>query len=211
MSITGALLLLATLWALAYVRAGYQLWIPLLGLALAILTISGQMGEITAFGVWSLYLLSTALERRLSALRHQLPLRTPSDRTAYRAAQLLLALSEARDRLTAGVYLTRDPTEQAGRLELALATAVAAAPLKKTLAPARHSGTLDAGDLEAQVAQALRLELLSPAEAELLREAERLRDQVIAVDAFTDYGRSRPAPVSARRPSRRKEPKEEAA
>jgi hypothetical protein len=210
MSITGALLLLAAFWALAYVRAGYRLWIPLLGLALAILTISGQMGGITALGVWGLYLLLTALEQ-LSALRQRLPFRTSSDRTAHRAAQLLLAPSQARDRLMAGVYLTRDPTEQAGRLELALETAVAAAPLEKTLAQARHSGTLDAGDLEAQVAQALRLELLSPAEAELLREAERLRDQVIAVDAFTDYGRSRPAPVSARRPSRRKEPKEEAA
>jgi hypothetical protein len=74
-------------------------------------------------------------------------------------------------------------------LELALEQAVAVAPLEKTLRQARRNGLLDAADLRAGIAQALGLGLLTEAEADVLRSAERLRTEVTRVDAFADYGR----------------------
>ncbi len=126
---------------------------------------------------------------RLLTFPTGMPFAPPDDRTTHRAARLLLTPGEARDRLTQGIYLSRDPCEPRGRLELALEQAVAVAPLEKTLRQARRNGLLDAADLRAGIAQALGLGLLTEAEANVLRSAERLRTEVTRVDAFADYGR----------------------
>ena len=45
----------------------------------------------------------------------------PCDSLSHEAAQTLLSVSGVRDRLTDGIYLTRDPDQKTGQLETALA------------------------------------------------------------------------------------------
>ncbi len=62
-----------------------------------------------------------------------LPFQPPADRLEHRVAGLLLQPSEARDRLTGHVYISRDPSDSMGALELALSAVSAATPIEKTL------------------------------------------------------------------------------
>ena len=110
--------------------------------------------------------------------------RRPDDALDHQVAELLLAPGEARDRLTDGIYLSRDPAEATGRLELAIAEADAAGQARRALRGALKSGTLvDAGD-EDLLAQAQAAGVLDARQAELLARYEALVDEIIAVDAF---------------------------
>lgn len=62
-----------------------------------------------------------------------LPFQPPADRLEHRVAGLLLQPSEARDRLTRHVFISRDPSDSMGAMELALSAVSAATPIEKTL------------------------------------------------------------------------------
>jgi acyl-CoA dehydrogenase len=128
--------------------------------------------------------------------------RTPSDRTGHEIAGLLIAPSAARDRLTAGIYVSADQNDVTGAIEAALGMAAGIEALEAKLRAAQRSGALgDAfgnarGDALADAALARGI-ITSDERAQLARFAE-LKDRIIAVDHFPqDFGLS-----EARRPGR---------
>jgi acyl-CoA dehydrogenase len=125
----------------------------------------------------------------------------PSDRLGARAAAVLLAPGEARERLTAGIFAPADPGEARGRLEEAFRLTHESLPLEERLGAAVREGKLPRGSLDETAARALDAALLSPGEADLLRRAAAARRRAIEVDSFTleEYlGTARqPAPAAA--------------
>lgn len=110
--------------------------------------------------------------------------RGPDDALDHQVAELLLAPGEARDRLTDGVYLSRDPAEATGRLELAIEQADAAGLAQRALRGARKSGALAAGADDDLLAQAQAAGVLDAQQAETLAQYQALVREIIAVDAF---------------------------
>ncbi len=108
----------------------------------------------------------------------------PDDRMNHDCAALLLEPSPARDRLTRGIYLPPTTRDALGRLEDALPRVIAAELLERRLAKLVDEQPLLLGDLEAQLKAALEHDLLSNAEAKLVRAAHAARREVIAVDDF---------------------------
>ena len=108
----------------------------------------------------------------------------PGDAMGHAVAKILLEPSEARDRLTAGIFITRDPNDVLGRLEDALPKVIAAEPLEKKLQTFVEAHPLLLGDIEAQLKKAVAANLLSATEAGVVRAAAAARRAVIAVDDF---------------------------
>ena len=111
------------------------------------------------------------------------PYEPPNDANDRRVARLLLKPSAARDRLTAHVYVggTNEPV---GRVEHALALAVAAEPATRKVQRAIRAGLLDADAAEDQMAEALERGLITAEDARALAAAEAARRDAIAVDEF---------------------------
>jgi acyl-CoA dehydrogenase len=121
----------------------------------------------------------------------------PSDRLGQRCAEVLLSPSRDRDRLTAGMFLSREPEDVTGRLEYALEKVLAAEAVEAKLEAAGHGGDLK---------QAIQAGLISDMDAQSIAEAERATHQVIRVDDFDPEeltGRpaqpcgNKPAPIRA--------------
>ncbi|UCH53232.1 MAG: acyl-CoA dehydrogenase [Pseudomonadota bacterium] len=108
----------------------------------------------------------------------------PSDRLGHECAALLLAPSPARDRLTAGVFVSRNPKDVTGRIEDALPKVIAAEPLERKLAQLVAEKPILHGDHAGQVREALARGLVSEDEAGMLRAAHEARRAVITVDHF---------------------------
>jgi acyl-CoA dehydrogenase len=113
----------------------------------------------------------------------------PSDRLGHAAAELLLAPSPTRDRLTAGIHVPQEESDASGRLERALVAVIEAEPHERKLRTVIDGNPLLHGDLEAQLTAAQRQGVLTKDEADKVREAQRLRSEVIRVDHFApgDY------------------------
>jgi acyl-CoA dehydrogenase len=109
------------------------------------------------------------------------PYVVPSDRLGHEVAKLLLEPSATRDRLTAGMYVTRGEGDIIGKLEAALDAALAAEPVERKLRDAQKAG-LVAGDDAARAA--LAAGAITAEEHAALVRASRLRDEVIRVDDF---------------------------
>lgn len=110
----------------------------------------------------------------------------PADRLGHRVSNLVLNPGPARDRLTAGMFVSTDANDPIATLEAALAAAVAAEPVEQKIRAARNSGS-GALDPRAAVAQGV----ISANEAELLERARELRRKAIMVDDFPqDLGKS---------------------
>jgi acyl-CoA dehydrogenase len=108
----------------------------------------------------------------------------PSDEMGHAAAKLLLEPSAARDRLTAGIFMPKDPLDGLGRVEDALAKVIAAEPLERKLYKLVDDNPVLHGDFAAQVEMALKQQILSPTEADIVRAANTARREAIAVDSF---------------------------
>ena len=93
-----------------------------------------------------------------------------------------------RDRLTAGIFSSTDPALPSGRLEQALTLAGPADAIRRIIAKARKLGRVQSRDPEESIREVLAAHVINIREAELLRKSERLRDAVIRVDSFADYG-----------------------
>jgi acyl-CoA dehydrogenase len=111
-------------------------------------------------------------------------LHPPYDNLGHEVASLILAPSAVRDRLTQGVFVPTGEKDQLGRIEAALPAVIAAEPFEKKLQGFIEDHPLLHGDLDAQLREAARVGVLSASEAELVREAARLRRSVIRVDDF---------------------------
>ena len=109
----------------------------------------------------------------------------PSDRLGRQIVEPLMVPSEARERLAEGIYKTVEPGNPIGLLQEALVLAMSAEPLEKRIrVEGVKTGRITALDLPGQIEQALSLALISPQEAQLLREYDRKVMEIIHVDDF---------------------------
>jgi acyl-CoA dehydrogenase len=111
-------------------------------------------------------------------------LHPPFDKLGHEVATLILAPSAVRDRLTDGIFVPKTENDQLGRMEAALAAVIAAEAHEKKLHGFVEDHPLLHGDLDAQLREATRVGVLAANEAELVREAARLRRAVVRVDDF---------------------------
>jgi acyl-CoA dehydrogenase len=115
----------------------------------------------------------------------------PQDSTGHAVVNLLLAPNPARERLTAGVFVSKDANDAVAALEAALRAVIAAEEVEAKIRTAQKSGAIAARFMDALVAQALAKEIISQAEADKLEQARQLRRKVIMVDDFPqDLGKT---------------------
>ncbi len=108
----------------------------------------------------------------------------PQESLIHPLAQLLLTDNEARERLTAGIYITNQPDDATGRIETAFRQVLKAAPIEARLRQAIKKGILDQQPQDDLLTQALQLNIISQDEADWLKQAEQARQNVIRVDDF---------------------------
>lgn len=113
-----------------------------------------------------------------------LSLRQPNDSVSHRAGALLLKPGEIRDRLTRGIFVSKDPTDITGKLEATLHKVIAADPIEKRL---RSQGLNkpDLLSLDEWLNQLISAGDLGEKEAETIRESSIATRDVIMVDDFT--------------------------
>ena len=96
----------------------------------------------------------------------------------------MLTPGEVRDRLTRFIYVSQNPNDPTGLLEVAFAKAVAAEVPEKKLDRAVRAGQVRRVHGTDWIGDAAKLGVITDDEASLLREVEALTARVIAVDHF---------------------------
>jgi acyl-CoA dehydrogenase len=122
------------------------------------------------------------------------PYVVPSDTLGHDVARILIEPSDARDRLTAGTYLSRAPDNPLAQIERALTATIGAEPIEAKLRAALKDGRVDAklspgAPWETLLARAEAAGAITPGEAALVQAARELTAKVIRVDDFPqDFG-----------------------
>jgi acyl-CoA dehydrogenase len=128
------------------------------------------------------------------------PERAPSDQLGHRVAKLVVEPSASRDRLTAGMHLTRGETDIVGVLEAALDATMKAEAVEAKVRAAQKVKRIAGRTPEELVQAALAANVISAAEQAVLVRAAKLRDQVVKVDDFPqDLGMAEPAKPTMQR------------
>jgi len=109
--------------------------------------------------------------------------RTPNDKLTQACARILLSESEARDRLTEGVYLSDDPEDLTGSVEYALRCVLAADPVERKLKDARRKRPYGV-DYATWLQQLGAEGVLTQNDVDALMLAEEATRRVIMVDDF---------------------------
>ncbi len=109
--------------------------------------------------------------------------RTPNDKLGREVANILLTPGEARDRLTEALYISRDPDDVTGCLEVAMELAIAADPIEKSLKDKGLRQPYDV-DFTDWVASLVKSGELTEADANVLRDSAVATRKVIMVDDF---------------------------
>ncbi len=113
------------------------------------------------------------------------PYRPPSDRLGHALAGVLLEPSEARERLTAGIFVSKDPDDAIGRIEYGLDKVIAAEEAARKLRKADMPYRITAlADLETMLQEGIKQGVIDGAEADGVRSADAARKAVIRVDDF---------------------------
>ncbi len=107
-----------------------------------------------------------------------------SDALAHDVAKHALQPGDVRDRLTRNIFVSKDVNDPTGILEVTLEKVIAAEPIEKKLEKAIRDGVVRRYHGIDWFAEAEAKGVLTAAEAEQLREIERLVARVIAVDHF---------------------------
>jgi acyl-CoA dehydrogenase len=116
------------------------------------------------------------------------PFSPPSDELGHEVVKVMMAPGEARDRLTAGIYVPTSANEPLGILELALQCAKACEEANAKIRTAVKAGQVSERDDE-KIAEALDQGVITTTEAESLKKMKSLRRSVIMVDDFLpDFG-----------------------
>jgi acyl-CoA dehydrogenase len=118
-----------------------------------------------------------------------LPFTVPKDTEGHAAARLLLSPSEARDRLTAGIYMTRDSNDRRGILERALEQAEKVHNIEGNLKGAKRSGLISGSSYAELLDNAVTEGVIDELQRKELETMSVLRAKAIQVDAFTHYGK----------------------
>jgi acyl-CoA dehydrogenase len=108
---------------------------------------------------------------------------SPNDANDRRVARLLMRPTAARDRLTKGVYVGTE-NDPVGRVEHALASAVAAESVMRKVQRALRAGLIEADTPQEQICEALARAIIDEDEASRLRVADAARYNAIMVDEF---------------------------
>ena len=113
----------------------------------------------------------------------------PSDELGHKVAKLMLAPGEARDRLTAGIYMPASADEPLNVLEQALQCAVVSEAVETKLRAAVKAGRIPA-QRDEKITAALKQRVITANELELMGKMDHLRRRIIMVDDFPpDFGR----------------------
>jgi acyl-CoA dehydrogenase len=110
--------------------------------------------------------------------------RPPCDNIGHQVASLLLKPGAARDRLTAGMFISPDEKDAVGALEAALASTLACEPIQAGLEKARKEGKIKERDELLQIVEARNLDIINAEQAQQLERDYALRRKVIMVDDF---------------------------
>ncbi len=108
----------------------------------------------------------------------------PSDKIGHRIAEQLLIPSNSRDRLTDGIFLPKAEHETIARLEDALAKVIRADHAERKLRQGLRDYKVDYHGLEGMLEAGLEQAIITEQDAELIREADAARTDVIKVDDF---------------------------
>jgi len=108
----------------------------------------------------------------------------PSDHLGHQVADLLMQPGTVRDRLTAGMFISRDEQDAVGALEAALASTLACEPLQVKLEAARKDRKLKALDELLRISEARDKGIIDAEQALQLERDYVLRRKVIMVDDF---------------------------
>ena len=109
----------------------------------------------------------------------------PTDELSSKVAHSLQIPGEHRDRLTRGIYIPTAEEEALGRLEKAFLLSSQAEPIIKKIKHGIRTGKLPQKRPEQLITEALVAGLISREEAELVYEAQMVRNDAIQVDSFT--------------------------
>jgi acyl-CoA dehydrogenase len=112
------------------------------------------------------------------------PYAGPSDNLGHQCADVLLSPSEARDRLTRGLYVPTEPEQALAKLEQALVLLIALEPLEKRIRAAVKSGELQAEN-EAELWQKARVrKVIDEKDFAQWQAADQARRMAVMVDEF---------------------------
>lgn len=119
----------------------------------------------------------------------------PKDELSHRLSLLMITPTQARERLAQGAYITPEPTNAVGKMEVILKQIIAAEDVQRRLHRAKADGTIKGITFEQRVADAVTKKIVTAEEAEQALAADKARLEVYAVDdfAFDELGR---VPVS---------------
>jgi len=106
------------------------------------------------------------------------------DWLGHKVVELLLVPGEVRDRLTRFIYISNNPNDPTGLLEVTFAKAVAAEAAERKLDRAVRAGTVQRVHGIDWIGEAVKVGVLTDAEGAQLKELEALTARVIAVDHF---------------------------
>ena len=119
------------------------------------------------------------------------PFRPPLDARNHECAKLLLEPGAARDRLTAGMYVSKGESDATGILEAAFLATVACEPIEKRLREAVKKGDIVTRSGVDTPTVARDKGIITDEELALWQRKEVLRKNVIKVDDFPqDFGRA---------------------
>jgi acyl-CoA dehydrogenase len=111
------------------------------------------------------------------------PLSPPSDNLSHQVATLVMTPGEARDRLTAGIYVPTSPDEPLNILEQALQCAAVSDGVEAKLRAAVKIGQINA-QADDKIGEGLKQRVITHAELELMGKMKTLRRRAIMVDDF---------------------------
>jgi acyl-CoA dehydrogenase len=111
--------------------------------------------------------------------------RPPADWLGHKVAHAIQTIGEQRDRMTDGIYLTDDPAEALGGLEMALRLSSESEPVLGKIKQAIREKKLPRARPETLLAEAVEKDIISKKESALVRRAEAARRDAIQVDSFT--------------------------
>jgi acyl-CoA dehydrogenase len=109
--------------------------------------------------------------------------RAPNDALGQRVAAIVMSPSEARDRLTEGIYIVDDPDDITGKLEYALEKIIAADPVEKRLRENGLRRQFD-GSYDGWIASLLDEQHITLDEADCLLSSHAASRNVVKVDDF---------------------------
>lgn len=107
-----------------------------------------------------------------------------SDRIAGSAVRAVLEPGDVRDRLTRHIFVSNDPNDHTGILEVTLKKVIASEEAEKKLEKAIRAGTIRRYHGIDWIGEAASKGVITESESQLLKEAEALVARVIAVDHF---------------------------